>query len=64
MMMLFALAGFGLLLSAYRYGTWLGTSSAIICMAVIIQYSPLMQKFWYSVFISDFGTEPDATQVG
>lgn len=62
--MMFGLVGFGLLLSAYRYGTWLGTSSAIIIMAVILQYSPLMQKFWFSVFITGFGTQPDAAAVG
>lgn len=64
MLMLFTIVGFGLLLNVFKFGTWLGAGTAILVAAVTIQFSPLLQKFWFSVFITGFGTSPDATQVG
>ena len=63
MLMLFTIVGFGLLLNAYKFGTWLGTGTAIIVVAILIQLSPLLQKFWFSVFISGFGTTNDVSNV-
>lgn len=64
MLMLFTIVGFGLLLNVFKFGTWLGAGTAILVAAVSIQFSPLLQKFWFSVFITGFSTQPDATQVG
>lgn len=52
---LFVLVGFGMLMSLYRFGSWLGMTTAIIVVAISIQLAPLLQKFWFSVFISSFG---------
>jgi hypothetical protein len=54
LMFIFTLVGFGLLLNVYKYGTWLGTGSAIIVVAMSIVLGPLLQKFWFCVFISSF----------
>lgn len=56
MLMLFTIVGFGLLLNVFKFGTWLGTGTAILVAAINIQYSPLLQKFWFSVFITGFTT--------
>ena len=64
MMMIFTILGFGLILNVYKFGTWLGTGTAIIVAALNIQFSPLMQQFWFSVFISGFTNEPTTAQVG
>lgn len=64
MIMLFTLVGFGMLLSVYRFGSWLGMSSALLTVAVLIQYSPLLQKFWFSVFITGFDATPNQSGVG
>lgn len=55
-MALFVLVGFGLVLSYYRFGNWLGMATSILVVAVSVQLAPLIQKFWFSVFISGFGT--------
>ena len=62
--MLFAVVGYGLLLSAYKYGTWLGTSSVILIAAVMIQFGPLLQKLWFSILITGFGSSPNSGEVG
>ena len=64
MLMVFTIVGFGLLLNAYKFGTWLGTGTTIIATALNIQLAPLFQKFWFSVFISGFGTVNRSDQVG
>lgn len=56
LMFLFVVVGFGMLLNIYRFGNWLGSATAIITVALCIQLSPLLQKFWFSVFITGFGT--------
>jgi ABC-type transport system involved in multi-copper enzyme maturation permease subunit len=61
---LFVLVGFGMVLSFYRFGSWLGMATAIIVVAVSVQLAPLIQKFWFSVFITSFGNMNDPTTVG
>ena len=61
---LFPLLGFGLLLSSYKNGTWLGMGSAVIVVAVSIQLTPILQKFWFFIFNTSFTNEPTAEQVG
>lgn len=41
---LFVLVGFGLVLSYYRYGNWLGMSCALIVLAISSIIGPLFQK--------------------
>lgn len=53
-MSLFAV-GMGLVLSFYRGGTALGLATAIVAIAINTQLSPLFQKFWYNVFVDEFG---------
>jgi ABC-type transport system involved in multi-copper enzyme maturation permease subunit len=52
---LFVLMGFGMVLSYYKFGNWIGMTTAIVVVILNIQLSPLMQKFWFSVIISHFG---------
>lgn len=61
---LFVLVGFGMVLSFYRFGSWLGMATAIIVVAVSVQLAPLIQKFWFSVFITSFGNLNDVNTVG
>ena len=63
-MSLFVLVGFGLLLSTYRFATWLGITTAIMVVALSIQFGPLLQKFWFSIFITGFGSVNPLTSVG
>lgn len=56
MMFLFVLVGFGMLLNIYRFGNWLGSTMAITIVAISVQFSPLLQKFWFSIFITGFGS--------
>lgn len=56
LMFIFVAVGFGLLLNIYRFGNWLGSTTAIVILAISIQLSPLMQKFWFSVIITGFGS--------
>lgn len=60
---LFVLVGFGLLLSTYRFANWLGTTTAIVVVAISVQLAPLLQKFWFSVFITGFGDVNDINTV-
>ena len=46
-LLLLALTGFGLLLSSYKNGTWLGMGSALLVVVVSIQVTPILQKFWF-----------------
>jgi hypothetical protein len=54
LMFIFTVVGFGMLLNVYRYGNWLGGGTAIIVVAISILLGPLLQKFWFCVFISNF----------
>ena len=63
-LLLFALAGFGLLLSSYKNGTWLGMGSALLVVVVSIQVTPILQKFWFFVFNTGFTEYPNAEEVG
>lgn len=56
LMFLFVLAGFGMLLNIYRFGNWLGTSTALVLLAVTIQLGPLLQKLFISIILTGFGS--------
>ena len=56
LMFLFVLVGFGMLLNIYRFGNWLGSSTAILLIAVSVQLSPLLQKLWIGVILTSFGS--------
>ena len=63
-MSLFAV-GLGLMLSFFGKGQALGLGTAIFAIALNIQLSPLLQKFWFNVFVGNFnrvvaGTSSDA----
>lgn len=47
--------GFGLLLNIFRFGNWLGSSAAILTLATSIQLSPLLQKLFISIILTNFG---------
>jgi hypothetical protein len=61
---MFVLMGFGLVLSYYKFGNWLGMTTAIIVVVLNIQLSPLLQKFWFNVFIYHFGYKNFPHEVG
>jgi hypothetical protein len=42
------------MLSFYGKGIAIGLGTAIFALALNIQLSPLLQKFWYDVFINHF----------
>lgn len=46
--------GLGLMLSYFGKGSALGLGTAIFAIALNIQLSPLLQKFWFNVFIGEF----------
>lgn len=46
--------GLGLMLSFFGKGTALGLGTAIFTIALNIQLSPLLQKFWFDVFVGHF----------
>lgn len=46
--------GLGLMLSFFGRGTALGLGTTIFAIALNIQLSPLLQKFWFDVFVGDF----------
>jgi hypothetical protein len=43
--------GVGLMLSFFGRGTALGLGTVIFALALNIQLSPLLQKFWFNVFV-------------
>lgn len=56
LMFIFAIVGFGMLMNVYRFGNWLGSATALVVVTLSIKLAPLIQKFWFSVFISGFGS--------
>lgn len=59
---LFVLVGFGLILSFYRYGNWLGMGCAVIVLAISSIIGPLFQKLaWLIVFSKGFITTLEFT---
>lgn len=44
--------GVGLMLSFFGRGTALGLGTVIFALALNLQLSPLLQKFWFNIFIS------------
>lgn len=50
----FAIVGFGLVLSVYRWGTWLGLASAIFVFAFCAQLGPFLQAIGYSLFLRPY----------
>lgn len=59
LMAVFALLGFGLLLSFLKYGTWSGMATALLVISVNIQLGLLFQKFWFNIFTNAFGNTAD-----
>jgi len=55
LMFIFVAVGFGMLLNVYRFGNWLGSATVIAVLGVSLQLAPLLQKFWFSVFVTSFG---------
>lgn len=47
----FAIVGFGLILSIYRFGSWLGMAYSITIFAISIQFNPLLQSLFYTIFL-------------
>lgn len=60
LMFIFTIVGFGMLLNVYRFGNWLGSTSALMAAAISIQLGPLLQKFWFSVLVTGFGSKNTA----
>ena len=60
----FTIVGFGLLLSSYRHGTWLGMASTIIVVAISLQLSPILQTLWFQTFNTSFKETPNPDGVG
>ena len=58
-MTVFALLGFGLLLSFLKYGTWSGMATALLVVSVNNQLGLLIQKFWFIIFTNSFGNAND-----
>lgn len=48
----FAIVGFGLVLSVYRWANWSGLATSIVVFAVSSQIGPLFQLMWQSAFIN------------
>ncbi len=42
------------MLSYYGKGTALGLGTAIFALALNLLLGPLLQKFWFNVFVADF----------
>lgn len=56
----FVVLGFGMLLGYLRRAAFTGIFTAIFTVSITFIISPILQKFWYNVFMSDFnGTAPD-----
>lgn len=55
LLFIFIVMGFGLLLNIFRFGNWLGSSAAILVLASSIQLSPLLQKLWIGIIVTNFG---------
>jgi hypothetical protein len=49
--------GLGLMLSYFGRGTALGLGTMIFAIAINIQLSPLLQKFWFNVFVGEFNRQ-------
>lgn len=57
--LVFVVIGFGLLLSYYKRASFLAIFASIFTVSLTIIISPILQKFWFNVFITDFqGTAP------
>lgn len=59
---LFAILGFGLVLSVYRWGNWLGLATAVFVFGVSAQLGPLLQQLWQYVFLSAY-IEPSSEYI-
>lgn len=64
LMGLFTIVGYGLLLSSYKNASWFGFAVALITVAISIQLSPLLQKFWFWTFNTSFTSSPAPSDVG
>jgi hypothetical protein len=54
MLGIFAVLGFGLVLSVYRCASWLGIVTALLVFAIFIQLSPILQSLWFGSFIDPY----------
>ena len=53
--------GMGLILSYFSKGIALGLGTAIFTIALNIQLRPLLQKFWFNVFVGSFDSTVHTT---
>lgn len=60
----FVIMGFGMLLSLYKFGSWLGIVTAIITVAISLQFNPIIQKIFFGAFNTSFGNNNLTDQVG
>lgn len=51
---LFAIVGFGLVLSVYKWGNWLGLATAMFVFALSAQLCPFLQVIGYSLFLRSY----------
>lgn len=51
---IFVVIGFGLLLSYFKRATFSALYISIITVSLTIIVSPIFQKFWFNIFITDF----------
>lgn len=56
MLGLFAILGFGLVLSVFRCASWLGVVTSILVFAIFVQLSPILQSLFFNSFVDSFVT--------
>lgn len=55
----FVVIGFGLLLGYLKKAAFMGIFTAIFTVSITFIISPILQKFWFNVFMTDFhGASP------
>lgn len=55
MLAFFVIMGFGMVLSIFRFGSWLGIATAIITVAMSLHLSPILQKIFFGVLNTSYG---------
>mgnify|MGYP000904679372 CR=1 FL=1 len=55
MLAFFVIIGFGMILSIFRFGSWLGIVTAIITVAMSLHLSPILQKIFFGVLNTSYG---------
>jgi hypothetical protein len=51
---IFVVIGFGLLLSYFKRATFSALFTSIITVSLTVIVSPIFQKFWFNIFITNF----------